>query len=194
MSKTPETPVPAETIEVQNVVGSGDLGRELDLAAVAMDLDGAEYNPKKMPGLLYRPPRAEASVLLFESGKLIVMGATTSDGTRRTFRGCVGALRDLGVSVADPTEIAIENIVARVDFGDRLNLNAVAIGLGLEWVEYEPEQFPGLVYRLDAPEAVVLLFTSGKAVVTGTIDRATIETVVETVATRLTGLGLLDAD
>lgn len=186
-----EETVPAETIEVQNVVGSGDLGRELDLTAVAMDLSGAEYNPEKMPGLLYRPPHAEASVLLFESGKLMVMGATSSDGTRKTFRGCVGALRDLGVSVTDPSEIVIENIVARANFGDRLNLNAVALGFGLEWVEYEPEQFPGLVYRLDAVDAVVLLFGSGKAVVTGATDRTIIETTVETVATRLADYGLV---
>lgn len=192
MNEMDEATASVETIEVQNVVGSGDLGRELDLATVAMDLSGAEYDPEKMPGLLYRPPAAEASVLIFESGKLMVMGAASRDGTRRAFKECVAALRDLGVSVPDPADIDIENIVAAADFGDRLSLNAVAVGLGLEHVEYEPEQFPGLVYRLETVDAVVLLFGSGKAVITGTTERATIETVVKTVVTRLTDLSLLD--
>jgi transcription initiation factor TFIID TATA-box-binding protein len=193
MSKTGEAIAPAETIEVQNVVGSGDLGRELDLTAVAMDLSEAEYDPEKMPGLLYRPPAAEATVMLFESGKVIVMGSASSDGIRRTFRECVADLRDLGIPLTDLTEIEIQNIVARADFGAQFHLSAVAVGLGLEQVEYEPEQFPGLVYRLGTPEAVVLLFGSGKAVIVGVTERTTIEAAVERVATRLTDLGLLDS-
>jgi transcription initiation factor TFIID TATA-box-binding protein len=192
MSKTGEATAPAETIEVQNVVGSGDLGRELDLAAVAMDLSEAEYDPEKMPSLLYRPPAAEATVMLFESGKVIVMGAASSEETRSAFSECAADLRSLGIPLPDLSEIDIQNIVARADFGEELHLSAVAVGLGLERVEYEPEQFPGLVYRLGTPEAVVLLFGSGKAVIAGATDCTSIETAVERVATRLADLGLLD--
>ena len=191
MTEAVETPVPAETIEVQNVVGSGDLGRELDLAAVARDLAGTEYDPEKMPGMLYRPSAAEATVMLFESGKVIVMGSTSGDGTRKAFRECVADLRSLGLSLTDLSAIEIQNIVARADFGAQFHLSAVAVGLGLEQVEYEPEQFPGLVYRLGTPEAVVLLFGSGKAVIVGVTEPTNIETAVERVATRLTDLGLL---
>jgi transcription initiation factor TFIID TATA-box-binding protein len=192
MTEVVETPVPVETIEVQNVVGSGDLGRELDLAAVARDLPETEYDPAKMPGLLYRPSAAEATVMLFESGKVIVMGSTSGDGTRKAFRECVADLRSLGISLSDLSEVEIQNIVARADFGAEFYLSAVAVGLGLEHVEYEPEQFPGLVYRLVAPEAVVLLFGSGKAVIVGVADPARIETAVERVTAQLANLGLLD--
>jgi transcription initiation factor TFIID TATA-box-binding protein len=192
MTEVVETPVPVETIEVQNVVGSGDLGRELDLAAVARDLPETEYDPAKMPGLLYRPSAAEATVMLFESGKVIVMGSTSGDGTRKAFRECVADLRSLGISLSDLSEVEIQNIVARADFGAEFHLSAVAVGLGLEHVEYEPEQFPGLVYRLVAPEAVVLLFGSGKAVIVGVADPARIETAVERVTAQLANLGLLD--
>jgi transcription initiation factor TFIID TATA-box-binding protein len=192
MNEAVETPVPMETIEVQNVVGSGDLGRELDLAAVASDLSETEYDPEKMPGLLYRSPAVEATVMVFESGKVIVMGSTTSDGTQSAFRECVADLRSLGLSLTDLSAIEIQNIVARADFGAQFHLSAVAVGLGLEQVEYEPEQFPGLVYRLGASEAVVLLFGSGKAVIVGVTDPARIETAVESVATQLSDLGLLD--
>jgi transcription initiation factor TFIID TATA-box-binding protein len=192
MTEAVETPVPVETIEVQNVVGSGDLGRELDLAAVARDLPETEYDPEKMPGLLYRPSAAEATVMVFESGNVIVMGSTTSDGTQSAFRECVADLRDLGISLTDLSEIDIQNIVARADFGVEFHLSAVAVGLGLEQVEYEPEQFPGLVYRLGTPEAVVLLFGSGKAVIVGVTERGSIEAAVERVTARLADLGLLD--
>jgi transcription initiation factor TFIID TATA-box-binding protein len=192
MNEPVETPVPVETIEVQNVVGSGDFGRELDLAAVARDLSETEYDPEKMPGLLYRSPAIEATVMVFESGKAIVMGSTSGDGTRKAFRECVADLRSLGISLTDLSAIEIQNIVARADFGAQFHLSAVAVGLGLEQVEYEPEQFPGLVYRLGTPEAVVLLFGSGKAVIVGVTERTSIETAVERFATRLADLGLLD--
>lgn len=192
MSEAVEVTSPADTIEVQNMVGSGDLWRELDLAAVAMDLPEAEYDPERMPGMLYRPSAAEATVMMFESGKVIVMGATNRDGTRKSFREYVTALCSLGIPLTDVSEIEIQNIVASADFGEQFHLSAVAVGLGLEQVEYEPEQFPGLVYRLAAPEVVVLLFGSGKAVIVGATELGHIESAVEKVTAQLTDLGLLD--
>jgi transcription initiation factor TFIID TATA-box-binding protein len=75
--------------------------------------------------------------------------------------------------------------VSSADLGETLNLEAIAIGLGLEDVEYEPEQFPGLVYRLDDPRVVILLFGSGKAAVTG-------GTTSEVVESQLVDLNLLN--
>jgi transcription initiation factor TFIID TATA-box-binding protein len=51
--------------------------------------------------------------------------------------------------------------------GKYINLNKVVITLNLENIEYEPEQFPGLVYRIDDPKIVALLFSSGKIILTG---------------------------
>ena len=53
------------------------------------------------------------------------------------------------------------------DLDSRINLNKIAMSFNLDKIEYEPEQFPGLVYRLDDPKVVVLLFWSGKLIVTG---------------------------
>jgi transcription initiation factor TFIID TATA-box-binding protein len=49
----------------------------------------------------------------------------------------------------------------------KLNLNNLTFHLPFDKVEYEPEQFPGLIYRLDYPKAVCLIFGSGKMVITG---------------------------
>ncbi len=71
------------------------------------------------------------------------------------------------MNVDSSNEILVQNIVASADLRSVVNLNAVALGLGLENIEYEPEQFPGLVYRMDDPKVVILLFGSGKLVITG---------------------------
>ena len=76
-------------------------------------------------------------------------------------------LNGIGIKTLENPEITVQNIVASADLHTILNLNAIAIGLGLENIEYEPEQFPGLVYRIDVPKVVVLIFSSGKLVVTG---------------------------
>jgi transcription initiation factor TFIID TATA-box-binding protein len=86
----------------------------------------------------------------------------------------------------------VQNIVTSADLGRNLNLNAIAIGLGLENIEYEPEQFPGLVYRLDDPDVVALLFGSGKLVITGGKKPEDAEEAVDKIVSRLEELGLLD--
>ena len=98
----------------------------------------------------------------------------------------------MGLEVPDEPDLIIQNIVTSGDLGERLNLNAIAIGFGLEQVEYEPEQFPGLVYRPDDHDVVVLLFGSGKLVITGGTETGEAESVIKSVATNLRDLGLLE--
>src|SRR2546427_452112 len=88
-------------------------------------------------------------------------------------------------------KIKIENVVASSDLGTEINLNAIAISLGLEKVEHEPEQFPGLVYRIDVPKVVVLLFGSGKLVCTGARKPQDVEQAVEKITEELKAAGLL---
>lgn len=183
---------PTDTIEVQNVVGVADLGLELDLRTLAIDLENTEYDPERFPGLLYRTQDPTATVMTFTSGAVTVTGAASAADMRAAFTEYVAVLRDLGIPVGDTPTVEVTNMVADADLGERLNLSAVAVGLGLEQTEYEPEQFPGLVYRLDTPAVVILLFNSGKLIVAGATDRESIETAVETVTTRLTDLNLLD--
>jgi transcription initiation factor TFIID TATA-box-binding protein len=76
-------------------------------------------------------------------------------------------MKSVGIEVMPNPVVTVQNIVSSADVGCPLNLNSVCIGVGLENVEYEPEQFPGLVLRLDSPKVVVLLFGSGKMVITG---------------------------
>jgi transcription initiation factor TFIID TATA-box-binding protein len=103
----------------------------------------------------------------------------------------VKSLDEVGVEVLPDPEIEIVNIVASADIGTELNLNQVAIALGLENIEYEPEQFPGLVYRLRIPKVVLLLFSTGKIICTGARNKADLYQAVSNLRTELTDLGFL---
>jgi transcription initiation factor TFIID TATA-box-binding protein len=182
---------PADSIEIQNVVASTGIGQELDLEALAEDLPGADFNPDNFPGLVYRTQNPKAAALIFRSGKIVCTGAKSIDDVHEALGIIFQKLRDLHIPVEDDPEITVQNIVSSADLGHNLNLNALAIGLGLEDVEYEPEQFPGLVYRMDEPKVVILLFGSGKIVITGGKRTSDAETAVVEIVDRIEGLGLL---
>ncbi|WP_231587846.1 hypothetical protein [Halostagnicola sp. A56] len=122
--------------------------------------------------------------------ELSLVGANSEEEVGESLSIVSETLRELGIEVTETPPIEIQNIVASVDFGTQFNLNAIAIGLGLEDVEYEPEQFPGLVYRLEDPSAVALLFGSGRAVITGAKTTDAVAHTTNAVETRLTDLGL----
>src|SRR3989442_262809 len=154
-------------IKIENVVASTSLGGELDLQAIALALGGAEYEPEQFPGLIYRLKEPKTATLLFRSGKVVCTGAKSLEHVKTAIDMVAKQIEAAGIPIKKNPVIEVQNIVASSDLGTEINLNAIAISLGLEKVEYEPEQFPGLVYRIDVPKVVVLLFGSGKLVCTG---------------------------
>ncbi|MCG1004812.1 MULTISPECIES: TATA-box-binding protein [Halobacterium] len=181
-----------DTIQIENVVASSDIGQELALEQLATDLPGAEYNPDDFPGVVYRLDEPKSATLIFHSGKVVCTGANSVDDVHAALEIVFEDLRELGIDVVDDPKIEVQNIVSSANLGQSLNLNAIAIGLGLEQIEYEPEQFPGLVYRLDEPDVVVLLFGSGKLVITGANESEDAQHALAHVKDRLTELGLLE--
>jgi transcription initiation factor TFIID TATA-box-binding protein len=180
-----------KSIQVENMVASSDIGQELDLESLAEDLTVSEFNPDKFPGLVYRSQEPKATTIIFRSGKVVCTGANSVDDVTAALEQVFDELRDLGIEIAATPDIEIQNIVSSGDLDHVLNLNAIAIGLGLENVEYEPEQFPGLVYRLDDPDVVALLFGSGKFVVTGGKHLDDADDALRVIKDQLSDLGLL---
>jgi transcription initiation factor TFIID TATA-box-binding protein len=181
-----------ESLNTENVVASTDMGLELDLQTVAMDLAGADYDPDNFPGLVYRMDDPKCASLIFRSGKVVCTGATSVEDVNRGISAVFDAFEDIGIDIERDNDVTVQNIVTSADLGASLNLNAIAIGLGLEQVEYEPEQFPGLVYRLEDPDVVILLFGSGKMVITGGKEEADAVEAVRVISDELDNLGLLD--
>lgn len=180
-----------ESIEIQNVVASTEIGIELDLQRLSLDWEGTDYDPDNFPGLVYRTSDPKSACLVFRSGKIVCTGADSVEGVNTALEILFDEFASLGLPIPDDPEITVQNIVSSADLRNTLNLNALAIGLGLEDVEYEPEQFPGLVYRLDEPNVVILMFGSGKVVITGAKEVGDAEQAVEVVTERIRNLGLL---
>ncbi|MEW5759499.1 MAG: TATA-box-binding protein [Candidatus Thermoplasmatota archaeon] len=178
-------------IKIENVVATTSLGIEIDLKKIAFALEGAEYEPEQFPGIVYRIKNPKTATLLFRSGKLVCTGAKSIEDVYSAIKTVIERIESAGTKVRKEPEIEVQNIVASADLKTDLNLNGIAISLGLDRVEYEPEQFPGLVYRIDEPKVVALLFGSGKIVCTGARNVEDIEESVEKIYNELKTAGLL---
>jgi transcription initiation factor TFIID TATA-box-binding protein len=152
-------------INVENVVASATLNQKVDLNAVVKGYPGVEYRPEQFPGLVFRLKRAKTATLIFNSGKMVCTGAKSEKEARRAVMKVVKELKKGGIIIISKTELKIQNIVASASLGGMIDLEKAAYTLGKTM--YEPEQFPGLIYRMDEPKVVISLFASGKLVCTG---------------------------
>ena len=160
-------------LKVQNIVATTSLGKDVSLTKLARTQSNTEYNPEQFPGLVLRIKKPKSAVLVFSSGNLVCTGTKSVAQVREVVVQVIKQLRKIGVNVTTKPKITVQNIVASGAINLDLNLNTLA--LELENTEYEPEQFPGLVYKLDDPTATFLLFSNGKLVCTGTKNKAQLE-------------------
>lgn len=158
---------PEDSLKIENIVASAKVTDFLDLPSLAAEIKGAEYNKKRFPGVVLRMQDPKIAALVFGSGKVVLTGAKSVESLSRGLEILGGLLRDLKIDIPDNLTYKIQNIVTSADLGVPINLNKIAVGFNLDRIEYEPEQFPGLVYRLEEPKVVVLLFGSGKLIITG---------------------------
>jgi len=152
-------------VRIENVVGTATLNQRIDLNAVVKGNPGVEYRPKQFPGLVFRLKKPKTATLIFNSGKLVCTGAKSAKEVRRAVTKVVKELKKSGIIIIGKPELKIVNIVASGGLGGMIDLEKSAYSLGRTM--YEPEQFPGLIYRMDEPKVVILLFASGKLVCTG---------------------------
>jgi transcription initiation factor TFIID TATA-box-binding protein len=151
--------------KTQNVVVSANIHRDLPLEKLATKLERAEYNPEQFPGLILKMDVPKASALLFSSGKIICTGTKSMREARKAIEAIVKKLEAIGLKVTGKPDMEVQNMVASGSVGGKLNLNEIVFKF--ENTEYEPEQFPGLVYKLPDSHITFLLFGTGKIVVTG---------------------------
>jgi transcription initiation factor TFIID TATA-box-binding protein len=157
--------VKAVYIHIENVVASATLNQKVDLNAVVKGFPGVEYRPEQFPGLVFRLKRPKTATLIFNSGKMVCTGAKSEKEARRAVTKVIKELKKGGLIIISKPELKIQNIVASASLGGRIDLETATYSLGKTM--YEPEQFPGLIYRMDDPKVVILLFASGKLVCTG---------------------------
>ncbi len=157
------------SLKVQNIVATASLGKTVSLTKLTRTQPNTEYNPDTFPGLVLRVKKPKSAVLVFSSGNLVCTGTKSIAQVNEVIQQVIKQLKKIGVFVTDKPKITVQNIVASGSINLKLNLNLLS--LELENTEYEPEQFPGLVYKLDEPTATFLLFSNGKLVCTGTKNK-----------------------
>ena len=176
-----------ERLTVVNVVASTRVAEELDLPDIAIQLN-CEYEPEQFPGVVYRVVEPKLAILMFRSGRAVCTGGKNKDNIHTGIERMIQDLRAAGIETWDKkdVEIEVQNMVAtyalhypedydglqKIDTLDlregsplaglprKLNLNNLTFHLPFDKVEYEPEQFPGLIYLLDYPKVVFLMFCS----------------------------------
>ena len=152
-------------VSVENVVASATLPQTIDLLSVAKAYPDIEYRPKQFPGLVFRLKKPKTATLIFHSGKMVCTGAKSEKEARKAIDRVIKDLKRKGILIISKPTIKIQNIVASANLGGRIDLERATYSLGRTM--YEPEQFPGLIYRMDEPKVVILIFASGKLVCTG---------------------------
>lgn len=178
-------------VKIENIVASTTFGVKFDLISLAQKFENANYKKGRFPGLILKNEDPKATILIFSTGKTVCTGARRIEDAREAIHKIIPMMCDIGITVDEDPEIVISNIVASVDLKSKLNLDAIAAGFGLDNVEYEPEMFPGLIYRLSEPKAVVLFFGSGKLILTGCKNPEDADIAVDKITKKLNDLGLL---
>ncbi|HTY15607.1 MAG TPA: TATA-box-binding protein [Methanoregulaceae archaeon] len=156
-----------DSLKIENIVASGAIADSIDLLDISKKIENCELNTKRFPGAVFRIEKPKIASLIFSSGKVVLTGIRDRDALNDGLKLIIKIMKEAGVQTYEEPKVAITNIVCSYDIGKYINLNKVVITLNLENIEYEPEQFPGLVYRIKDPKIVALLFSSGKIILTG---------------------------
>lgn len=156
--------------DIQNVVATTNLDVSLDLKQIALRARNAEYNPKRFAAVIMRIRDPKTTALIFSSGKIVVTGAKSEKESSRASRKYAKIVHKLGYDKAKFKEFTVQNIVASCDVNFPVCLEALAYDHN-QFCSYEPELFPGLIYRMFSPKIVLLIFVSGKVVLTGAKER-----------------------
>ncbi|CAF3653335.1 unnamed protein product [Rotaria socialis] len=188
---TPYTPRPADVSHLQpslqNIVSTVNLGCPLDLKRIALQARNAEYNPKRFAAVIMRIRNPRTTALIFGSGKMVCTGAKSEEDSLQAARRYARVIQKLGFP-AKFRDFKIQNMVGSVDVKFPIRLEALVLK-HYQFCSYEPELFPGLIYRMMQPKIVLLIFVSGKVVLTGAKVRREIHEAFELVRSRGTARG-----
>ena len=180
--------------KIENVVATTTMeveGGKIDLNDVARKHPDCEYNPERFPGLIMRFEDPKFTALLFSTGKAVCTGLRSEDHVKRAVDAIIGKLKKAKINIIGDPVFKVQNIVASGNVHSTVDLNEAAVVLDNSI--YEPEVFPGLIYRVEnsgGPRAVFLIFSTGKVVCTGTKSKKDVGIAMERLGITLKDLGL----
>ncbi|MFH1307035.1 MAG: TATA box-binding protein [Candidatus Micrarchaeota archaeon] len=153
---------------IENIVASADLQLDLDLYSIAYKVYDVEYEPEQFPGAIFKMKEPKSSLLLFKNGKIICTGCKSEKEVQKAVNKTQKLLFKYAKNIRKKgkPKFTVENIVASANFAVMLDLYGIASRV--KDVEYEPEQFPGAIFKITEPvKSSLLLFKNGKIICTG---------------------------
>ncbi|MFW9988700.1 MAG: TATA-box-binding protein [Candidatus Odinarchaeota archaeon] len=175
--------------EINNVVATAkiDTTEKFKLENIAQKLPDSEYFPERFPGLIFRLNIPRATFLIFSTGKMVITGLRFVSNANIALKKFLKKIKKYGVKITEPL-VTIQNIVASGDFHTFIDLNKAV--LIMEYVMYEPEVFPGLIYNMKDPRAVFLLFSTGKYVCTGIKKEEVLKTAISKITQKIKNMNI----
>jgi len=176
---------------IENIVATTHIAKKIDIEHLANVIQDSNYDPGQFPGLVlhYTDPKIDA--LVFSSGDIICTGAKNIGDIEDSMIKTIDKIEESGISVINEPEVEIQNIVTSLDLKKELNLVDIVMNPLLKNVEYEPEKFPGLVYKMDGSSVTLLIFGSGKIVCTGAEKLEEASDAIDKIEDKLTSMGVL---
>merc|ERR1711904_646523 len=150
---------------IKNIVATLNLGSKVNLQVIAKKCKNTEYNPKRFTAVVIRLRDPKTTALVFSTGKLVVTGAKSENDCKTAARTFAKMVRKCGYDV-NFKEFKIQNVVGVADVHFPIRLEALQVQ-HQQFCQYEPEVFPGAIYKLMQPKVVMLIFVSGRIVITG---------------------------
>jgi transcription initiation factor TFIID TATA-box-binding protein len=161
------------------------LGENLNLFKISTAIEEVEYNPESFPGIIFKLKNPKTVTLIFRSGRAVCTGANSLQDARAAFDIIIKKFENAGIEVKPDEEMVVKTIITSTDFGKELDLKEIAKLLEDEKVEYDPAEFPGLIYKIRDQGPEFLMFESGVVVCTGCKKTAQIEKFVGEISNKL---------
>jgi transcription initiation factor TFIID TATA-box-binding protein len=177
--------------KIENVVINSSLNHPIPLDKLSQLYRDLEYNPTKFPGLCIRLRIPKCAILLFSNGKLVITGLKSPNHAVQVLEKLIEKMKALNIEIQEIPKYQVVNFVVSIDLGKKINLDRASLFLGQSI--YEPEVFPGLIFRVTEPFAsAFLIFSSGKIVLTGLRNEAEIAPSIKAIGKLLKDNNLLE--
>lgn len=176
-------------VKIENVVASVFVNQPIDLKKVLEKFPNTEYDSKRFPGLVFKLKSPKTAILVFSSGKMVITGAKSEKESIEAAKKIIKSFKSKKILKNPRVKMQVQNIVASGDLFGEIDLEKAA--MSLDYSMYEPEEFPGLIYQMDDPKVVILLFASGKIVCTGAKKEAEVYRAIEKLKKELEEKGLI---
>jgi len=174
------------SIKVVNVVASVTLRQRVNLNSIIKRFPSAKFPSKQFPGVVFWMRRPRVVALIFSSGKIVCVGGKSERDIYDAIENLIMRLAKGGIIALKKPEWRINNIVATANFGRTIDLSSIST-----WHRaiYEPEQFPALIYYMEDPKLVFLIFSSGRIICLGAKNESEIHKAINELLIRLVRAG-----